>query len=791
MSQKLRLPIGNAASISLLVFCLLGFGLNASPAPGEPYITGIEVNQALGNQYNNHRYFVAGKNTVIRALMSEPIVVGRSASRTDTQAVVKIGGKVVAVLSAKPGSEPTGTVDFLCPSMKECGDWAPGTYDFDVTVKGSTMSAQGYVFQQRRTLKILAVPMKTNYGGKEIAYPNQKWKNHWTFTRDVYPIAADSINWVQREVLDLSDGSKYDLNTDDGQLAVWRALRNLNPTHCPPVGKTPKSDCYDLIVGFMPRNVPDASGFTMGKPASVVTGTDPDAAATVSHECAHLFLIGDTYKGGDFNCGVNPAPDGWNGKDWNNPDKTVSCTRGAVGFETIGTKIFADSHPYDVNGRGRLGDKADYMGHSGDADEFWTTPETYDWLFTQFAPGAAAPRPATQTSQRLIAYSGMIRASDNKVTLEPWKSYADTVDITDTTGTFTIEALDQAGNVLATQGLDVNFSQLSDPPRKLPVAPFQGTMRFPSGTAKFRIVTGDTVLSERTVNPDPPEVGNVTPTSAGVNLSGIHNITWSYNDVHGSGLTYEVAYNPDITNAASNWDVLASGLTQNKWKEDFDLLPGGTNAQIRVTATDGVNATAAFSQIFSVPPKPPEITINPLKWGHDYETGDEVLLSAEAYDLQDEELPDDNIVWSSNINGVLGKGAILVVANLAPGRHVITATATDRLGMVAIDLTNLTVSSCAFTIDKTTLSFHSGMASASVNVSASQSTGSRAVCSLTNNDVSIKTDDGGKWLSAGVEPAGPNKWNLFVSVLANGAKYARTGSILVRGDRIDVTQAGQ
>jgi hypothetical protein len=70
----------------------------------------------------------------------------------------------------------------------------------------------------------------------------------------------------------------------------------------------------------------------------------------------------------------------------------------------------------------------------------------------------------------------------NAITLEPWESYTDTVDIHDCNGTFTIKAMNSDGQVLATQAVEVNFC-VHSPPRYLNSAPFRGSMRFPEGTA--------------------------------------------------------------------------------------------------------------------------------------------------------------------------------------------------------------------------------------------------------------------------------------------------------------------
>src|SRR5437764_459157 len=66
-------------------------------------------------------------------------------------------------------------------------------------------------------------------------------------------------------------------------------------------------------------------GYTYGRPANIGVITDQDAAATVAHEIGHTYGLGDTYDGGSFNCPVNPAPAEFQGQDWIERSKTVTC----------------------------------------------------------------------------------------------------------------------------------------------------------------------------------------------------------------------------------------------------------------------------------------------------------------------------------------------------------------------------------------------------------------------------------------------------------------------------------
>ncbi len=71
--------------------------------------------------------------------------------------------------------------------------------------------------------------------------------------------------------------------------------------------------------------------------------------------------------------------------------------------------------------------------------------------------------------------------------------------------------------------------------------------------------------------------------------------------------------------------------------------------------------------------------------------GSEVTLDASVEDLQDGELPDSSLVWTSDRAGVLGTGEIITVKNLAGGRHIITLTATNSHGLSASASTILNI----------------------------------------------------------------------------------------------------
>lgn len=691
---------------AVLIFVLMcGVLLPAGSVPAQylTMLTGIEVNQALGVQKDNHKYFVAGKNTVVRVSLSPSAMIDSE----NTYVNVWRDGQPVFRIYPKNTWGYVNTVDFLCKNMASCGNWAAGTYTFQPFVNGTTAVSDPYVFSTGAKIRILAVAVKANYGSGGIkSISDTKWKTMGDFMQKVYPLAEDNLVWKIREtVLDASAAS-YNLAKADwsGCKKLSDTLDNLIPSKCK---TSPQSEgCYDFVMGFIKESLIQENGSGLagyaylGSKSVVVVAGDDDAPGTVAHEIAHQYGIGDTYDGKEtssIRCSVNPAPNAFQGRDWDKglPEGVVvSCTAGRLASTLAGTdgvtmingaQVSASDHPYDVTGRGILPEMADFMSASGAwQSQMWITKDSYDWLFRRLVRQEAGLTKVSRvvatsaSTQRFVSFSGTLSNTDT-VEINPWKSYTDTVTLSDSTGSLMVQAVNLAGTVLASTSFTVQFYMVH-PPRTLTNAPFEGVINFPAGTVKFRIVKNGAVLAEVPVSDHAPTVAGVTPQTT-TTLTGAYTINWTGNDTDGNNLTYTVEYNPDVTNASSGWMILADGLETSSFAQDFSRLPGGNHAKIRVSAYDGVLFGEAESAEFVVPLKLPEVTIDELPWGTVYNPGDDILLTVEAYDPQDGSLPDDKIRWTSDISGELGYGSELIVENLEEGRHTITVTATNSAGL--------------------------------------------------------------------------------------------------------------
>jgi hypothetical protein len=392
--------------MSFRLACAAAFFLSLSSAQTST-IREIEVNQAIGRQLNGAADYVAGKDTAIRVFLAATATIDPE----NTRLVIERNGTRVTELAPRPYPEPVAIVEFLCPTRAACGNWQEGNYRFTATVNGETISTTtAIVFRERQALRILVRPVKANYNGTIQSVTGDRWRRSVEYVRHVYPVAADKITWTIQDEFDASD-ARFNLETNDGERNLWQALTDLLPPHC---ATNRKADgCFDLIVGFIQsRNLgfPNGTGqgFTMGAPTNIVVASDEDMESTVAHEIAHIYGAGDTYADGSIRCAVNPAPNGFNGKDWDNREQTTSCTAGRLPATGISaTLIPADARAYEVGGRGDLGAKASWApvakppttGSPPTSTSVYSTPSTPLTPFSKPSPrNAAPPRNASSTS---------------------------------------------------------------------------------------------------------------------------------------------------------------------------------------------------------------------------------------------------------------------------------------------------------------------------------------------------------------------------------------------------------
>jgi hypothetical protein len=199
------------------------------------------------------------------------------------------------------------------------------------------------------------------------------------------------------------------------------------------------------------------------------------------------------------------------------------------------------------------------------------------------------------------------------------------------------------------------------------------------GTTSVALLNQNQVLDERSVSAHAPQVTVTDPSAAASWPAGTtQTLRWQGADADGDTLSYAVFYSHD---AGATWDLLADALSETSFALEVDSLAGGSDTRFRVVATDGVNiAVDQTDAPITIPNKlPAAVILNPAN-GSTYLLGALVLMEGSGTDLEDGQLVDAALAWSSDRAGALGSGATLALNTLAPGRHIITLTATDAQG---------------------------------------------------------------------------------------------------------------
>jgi hypothetical protein len=340
---------------------------------------------------------------------------------------------------------------------------------------------------------------------------------------------------------------------------------------------------------------------------------------------------------------------------------------------------------------GALDDKdmLSFMGSGSHQQDFWVSPRVYNHLFHQLAPVASSPA-VPGSEQEVVIASGWM-GQDDSITLQPWYQITATPGAT-ISGTYAIEAVDVLSQPLASQGFDVSFVLLSDPPAELDSAPFHVGVASPPGTEAFRIKKGETVLEVVHPSPNAPGV-TITNPGPGETVSGTYAITWDATDLDGDQLNHLVEYSHD----SQEWLVLAGPITETQIVADFSVLPGGDQARVRVWTSDGVNTAEATSGAFLVATKPPKVYLDAPASGTCHPAGMNLTFSGAAYDLQDGWLRSATaLVWTSDRDGTLGGGEVLYLHDLSVGRHTITLSATNSADQTTVADTELMIGFCQY-----------------------------------------------------------------------------------------------
>jgi hypothetical protein len=313
----------------------------------------------------------------------------------------------------------------------------------------------------------------------------------------------------------------------------------------------------------------------------------------------------------------------------------------------------------------------DLMGNArGQAQKSWVELETYNTLFDRLKdpPG-----------DDVLLVQGLVNENLN-VFLEPTWAMPGLPDPVSEVGAYTLQFLSSNGDVL----YETRFGEKYTAPNS--VLPFYIQIPWMPGIDRVRILDGDLVKAEQLRTPNPPQF-ETTPTSMVGEENVVVLINWSATDVDGDALTYSLHYQCDDT---SFWFPLASDISENNYTFDASGLPGGESCVVRVMASDGFNTAEIVTDPFFVLPKVADVHI--FVEETPYEAGSVILLRGMASDLEDGVIPDEGLLWTSDIDGELGSGSALPVL-LSLGTHLVSLYAQDSDGYLSLAQATIPVQS--------------------------------------------------------------------------------------------------
>ena len=459
-----------------------------------------------------------------------------------------------------------------------------------------------------------------------------------------------------------SPGSKFFI----GILPADQAAHDLGANESGPNG---------FVAGYASIGVPFC-----GNPGAWADADNPiDTAHELGHNIGFDHWACENGVNND-ECGVFPIPHGG---------------IGGVGIDLASWSLIppgnnstnASPHAHDFMTYGQMCSSPQFSGVSGCDTGEWVSWYTYNILLEHATIDsydtldAVNPALGNATTTPALRMRGFISPA-GVATFQPVYQVNLTAPVQDNI----VE--DDPGAIYTLQGFDANGNTLfvhNFEPAKLNVhdANYGKALTFDqavpaiAGIVKVQALHGRQVLGAIT-NGAPgkgPSVSITAPAAGATWAVNSHPvISWNPSSPAGLPLTAMVEYSPDggLSRYPLGKQIVAHSLTV-----DADQLAGSTNAWVYVQVSDGMNTATAQVGPFTVAAKSPVVHI--ISPGNNSSMTEHlsVTLEGTAFDRQ-ESLQDNQFVWSSNRDGVLGTGKRLTLnAGLTPGLHTLTLTVID------------------------------------------------------------------------------------------------------------------
>jgi hypothetical protein len=154
-----------------------------------------------------------------------------------------------------------------------------------------------------------------------------------------------------------------------------------------------------------------------------------------------------------------------------------------------------------------------------------------------------------------------------------------------------------------------------------------------------------------------------------------------------TGFDFEDGILPD---SSLSWQSSIDGFLGKGSELMAPVLSLGTHT-VTLTGTDSDGNRGTATVTFTVTDQPPVMTILAPSTGDLYPHRDNILLSGRGFDIDDGDLPDSALVWTSNRDGFLGRGKTVIAPTLSSGFQTVTLTGTDSDGRKGTATVSFTV----------------------------------------------------------------------------------------------------
>jgi hypothetical protein len=421
--------------------------------------------------------------------------------------------------------------------------------------------------------------------------------------------------------------------------------------------------------------VNDASGFMRGCAAGIPSfvASGPTGVPTGNFSWDTDGTYGDWYGGHELGhawgryhaefCGAQggqpyPYPDG-------RISPTLTGSSAMYGFDVFTRAIYEPSWK-------------DIMTY---CEYEWVSDFTYERLLGFFKSGAGAGAVARDVSvmDRLLVV-GTIDPTNNSVELQPLFVVHNAGELkARIPGDYAIVLRNDAGTELQRYPFtpDVGEGGADDSEREVQILFINELVPYADGTTRVDIEGPSGLLKSVTAGLSDPTVQILSAEGGSAAAIGeMVTLSWEANDSDGDPLSFNVQYSPDN---GQTWETIEQNLTGNSVDIDVRNLTRSNQALFRVVATDGIHtSTSTPSEQFQVPNHPPTARIvapaRPPSGPAIHFADTPLSLCVQVSDPDGDPV---TVTWSSSVDGSLGSGTCITVAQLSVDLHTITATGAD------------------------------------------------------------------------------------------------------------------